>query len=212
PEPGFLEGLRELCDRHGSILIFDEVMTGFRVALGGAQEVYGVTPDLSTFGKVIGAGMPVGAFGGKRQLMEQIAPSGPVYQAGTLSGNPVAMAAGHANLDLITEAGFYDQLSQKTERLATGLSAAARNAGVPLCSVAVGGMFGFFFTAEERVSRFDQAAACDLEAFKRFFHAMLERGVYLAPSAYEAGFVSQAHSDADIDVTLEKAAEAFASL
>ncbi|GAB4183436.1 MAG: glutamate-1-semialdehyde 2,1-aminomutase [Wenzhouxiangellaceae bacterium] len=212
PEPGFLEGLRELCDRHGSILIFDEVMTGFRVALGGAQELYGVTPDLSTFGKVIGAGMPVGAFGGKRQLMEQIAPSGPVYQAGTLSGNPVAMAAGHANLDLITEAGFYDRLSHKTERLATGLSAAARAAGVPLCSVAVGGMFGFFFTAEERVSRFDQAAACDLEAFKRFFHAMLERSVYLAPSAYEAGFVSQAHSAADIDATLEKAAEAFASL
>lgn len=212
PEPGFLEGLRQLCDEHGTVLIFDEVMTGFRVALSGAQGMYGITPDLSTFGKVIGAGMPVGAFGGKRGLMEQIAPSGPVYQAGTLSGNPVAMAAGHANLDLICEEGFYPRLSTKTQQLSAGLKQAAASAGVPLTTVAVGGMFGFFFTAEERVSRFDQAASCDLDAFKRFFHGMLERGVYLAPSAYEAGFVSQAHAEADIEETITVAKEAFAAL
>ena len=212
PAPGFLEGLRSLCDEHGVVLIFDEVMTGFRVALGGAQALYNVTPDLSTFGKVIGAGMPVGAFGGKKTLMEQIAPSGPVYQAGTLSGNPVAMAAGHANLDLITEEGFYASISEKAQRLMDGFKTAADKAGVPLATVAVGGMFGFFFTEDESVSTFEQASSCDLDAFKRFFHAMLDRGVYLAPSAYEAGFISQAHNDDDIEATIAAAAEAFVAI
>ncbi|MFU8877630.1 MAG: glutamate-1-semialdehyde 2,1-aminomutase, partial [Wenzhouxiangellaceae bacterium] len=195
PVPGFLEGLRELCDQYGAALLFDEVMTGFRVALGGAQALYGVTPDLSCFGKVIGAGMPVGAFGGKHEYMKLIAPEGPVYQAGTLSGNPVAMAAGLANLELIGEAGFYERLTAATLRLVEGISAAARESGVPLATSAVGGMFGLFFTDLERVENFDQAASCDLEAFKRFFHAMLAEGVYLAPSAFEAGFVSSAHGD-----------------
>lgn len=212
PVPGFLEGLRELCDEFGTVLIFDEVMTGFRVALGGAQGYYGVQPDLSTFGKVIGAGMPVGAFGGKKALMEQVAPSGPVYQAGTLSGNPVAMAAGHANLDLISEPGFYEGVSAKASALMEGLKQAADDAGVPLATVAVGGMFGFFFTQAAQVSSFAEATTCDLAAFKRFFHAMLERGVYLAPSAYEAGFISSAHSEADIADTVAAARESFASL
>jgi len=212
PLPGFLEGLRELCDQYGAALLFDEVMTGFRVALGGAQALYGVTPDLSCFGKVIGAGMPVGAFGGKAEYMKLIAPEGPVYQAGTLSGNPVAMAAGLANLDLITEPGFHDTLTASTLRLAEGIRAEARAAGVPMAISAVGGMFGLFFTDRERVENFDQAAACDLEVFKRFFHAMLEAGVYLAPSAFEAGFVSSAHGQAEIDATIEAAKQAFAGL
>lgn len=212
PVPGFLEALRELCDEFGTVLIFDEVMTGFRVALEGAQGYYGVRPDLSTFGKVIGAGMPVGAFGGKKALMEQVAPSGPVYQAGTLSGNPVAMAAGHANLDLISEPGFYEGVSAKASALMDGLKQAADDAGVPLATVAVGGMFGFFFTQATQVSSFAEATSCDLAAFKRFFHAMLERGVYLAPSAYEAGFISSAHSEADIADTVAAARESFASL
>lgn len=212
PAPGFLQGLREVCNQHGTVLIFDEVMTGFRVALGGAQSLYGVEPDLSTFGKVIGGGMPVGAFGGKEVLMSQIAPSGPVYQAGTLSGNPVAMAAGHANLDLITADGFYEDITAKAQRLMAGFKAAADQAGVPLATISVGGMFGFFFTSEESVSSFEQASACDLEAFKRFFHAMLENGVYLAPSAYEAGFISQAHSDQDIQDSIDAAAKSFQQL
>jgi len=212
PLPGFLEGLRELCDQYGAALLFDEVMTGFRVALGGAQALYGVTPDLSCFGKVIGAGMPVGAFGGKAEYMKMISPEGPVYQAGTLSGNPVAMAAGLANLDLITEPGFHDTLTASTLRLAEGIRAEARAAGVPMAISAVGGMFGLFFTDRERVENFDQAAACDLEVFKRFFHAMLEAGVYLAPSAFEAGFVSSAHGQAEIDATIEAAKQAFAGL
>ncbi len=205
PVPGFLEGLREVCDAHGAVLIFDEVMTGFRVALGGAQAYYNVTPDLTTLGKVIGGGMPVGAFGGRREIMEHIAPLGPVYQAGTLSGNPVAMAAGLANLRLISEPGFFDTLEQKVQRLTDGLEAAAREAGVALTTNRVGGMFGFFFTGEEKIRNFAQVSACDVERFKRFFHGMLEQGVYLAPSAFEAGFVSAAHTEADIDATIEAA-------
>jgi len=209
PAPGFLEGLRELCDEFGAALLFDEVMTGFRVALGGAQALYGVTPDLSCFGKVIGAGMPVGAFGGREEYMRMIAPEGPVYQAGTLSGNPVAMAAGLANLELIGQAGFHERLTATTLRLVEGLSDAAGAAGVPVATAAVGGMFGLFFTDRERVENFEQAAACDLGAFKTFFHAMLERGVYLAPSAFEAGFVSAAHGESEVDATLAAAREAF---
>jgi len=211
PLPGFLEGLRRICDEYGSLLIFDEVMTGFRVALGGAQGLYGITPDLTTLGKVIGGGMPVGAFGGRRKVMEMIAPLGPVYQAGTLSGNPVAMAAGLKTLELISVPGFYEALGARTERLVQGLVDSARSAGVPLTGNRVGAMFGIFFTEAQRVQNFAQATACDQAAFRRFFHAMLERGVYLAPSAFEAGFVSAAHSDADIDATLAAAAEAFAA-
>jgi glutamate-1-semialdehyde 2,1-aminomutase len=212
PVPGFLEGLRELCDQYGSVLIFDEVMTGFRVALGGAQEHFGVTADLATFGKVIGAGMPVGAFGGRREIMEHIAPTGPVYQAGTLSGNPVAMAAGLANLDLITQPGFFDAVEQTTARLCAGLRDAAAAADIPLSTNQVGAMFGFFFTETDPVTSFEQTSACDIDRFKAFFHAMLERGVYLAPSAFEAGFVSGAHDDEAIDYTLEQAAASFGTL
>ena len=208
PAPGFLEGLREQCDKHGVVLIFDEVMTGFRVALGGAQAHYGVTPDLSTFGKIIGGGMPVGAYGGRRALMQQIAPAGPIYQAGTLSGNPVAMAAGLAMLELIQQPGFHADLAARTARLCEGLEAAARDAGVAVTTTCVGAMFGLFFTTE-KVETYAQATACDIPAFNRFFHAMLERGVFLAPSAYEAGFLSSAHDDAVIDATLAAAREAF---
>ena len=209
PREGYLQHLRELCTRHGALLIFDEVMTGFRVALGGAQARYGVMPDLSTFGKVIGGGMPVGAYGGKRELMQQIAPSGPIYQAGTLSGNPVAMAAGLAMLDLVQAPGFHDALEAKTNALCDGLEAAAREAGVPFTTQRVGGMFGMFFS-NERVDTYALALACDTAAFNRFFHAMLERGVYLAPSAFEAGFMSSAHDDATIAATIEAARGAFA--
>ena len=212
PLPGFLEGLRSLCDEYGSVFIIDEVMTGFRVALGGAQSIYGVTPDLTTFGKVIGAGMPVGAYGGKREIMERIAPLGPVYQAGTLSGNPVAMAAGLANLKLIQEPGFFETLSARTQALCKGLEDTARAAGVPLHTVAIGGMFGFFFTQASQVTSFAAAQACDIEAFKRFFHACLKRGVYFAPSAYEAGFTSSTHDEAVIAESLRVAAEAFAEI
>jgi glutamate-1-semialdehyde 2,1-aminomutase len=205
PADGFLQALRRLCDEHGCLLIFDEVMTGFRVALGGAQSLYGVAPDLSTFGKVIGAGMPVGAFGGKREYMELVAPSGPVYQAGTLSGNPVAMAAGLANLDLICEPGFYEKLGNRTEALVEGIREVASDAGVPMAFSRVGGMFGLFFTDQAEVTTFTEVMACDVEAFKRFFHAMLESGVYLAPSAFEAGFVSSAHSEQDIADTVAAA-------
>ena len=209
PQAGYLDGLRKACDAAGCLLIFDEVMTGFRVALGGAQSLYGVNPDLSTFGKVIGGGMPVGAFGGKREYMELVAPSGPVYQAGTLSGNPVAMAAGLATLDLVTRDGFYESLGARTEALVTGLWDAAQASEVPLFTTCVGGMFGLFFTDAPCVTDFDGATACDIEAFKRFFHAMLERGVYLAPSAYEAGFVSTAHDEDLVAVTVAAAREAF---
>ncbi len=210
PRPGFLQHLRALCTRHGTVLIFDEVMTGFRVALGGAQARYGVVPDLSTFGKVIGGGMPVGAYGGRRELMEQVAPAGPIYQAGTLSGNPVAMAAGLAMLELVQAPGFHDDLERRTHKLCDGLESAARAAGVPLTTQRVGGMFGLFFSSEQ-VDTYAQAMACDREAFNRFFHAMLERGVYLAPSAFEAGFMSAAHDDAVIEATLAAAREAFAA-
>ena len=212
PRDGYLQHLRDLCTRHGALLIFDEVMTGFRVALGGAQARYGVTPDLSTFGKIIGGGMPVGAYGGRRDLMEQIAPAGPIYQAGTLSGNPVAMAAGLAMLDLVSEPGFHDALEAASNALCDGLEAAAREAGVPFTTTRVGGMFGLFFTDQAYVDTYAQAVACDTAAFNRFFHAMLARGVYLAPSAFEAGFMSSAHDDAVIDATLEAARGAFAEL
>ncbi|MBT9097681.1 glutamate-1-semialdehyde 2,1-aminomutase [Methylovulum psychrotolerans] len=212
PVPGFLETLRQVCDEHGSVLIFDEVMTGFRVGLQGAQGLYGITPDLTTLGKVIGGGMPVGAFGGCRKIMEKLAPLGPVYQAGTLSGNPVAMAAGLKTLALISQAGFYETLSAKTERLVTGLKAAAQQAGIPLSTHNVGGMFGLFFSETANITRFAEVMRCDQERFKRFFHAMLAEGVYLAPSAFEAGFVSIAHTDADIDSTIAKAAAIFQHL
>ena len=209
PVEGYLQGLRSACDEHGCLLIFDEVMTGFRVALQGAQGLYGITPDLSTFGKVIGGGMPVGAFGGKREFMEMVAPSGPVYQAGTLSGNPVAMAAGLANLSLISRDGFFEQLTAKTARLVNGIQQVADQAGVPLLTTQVGGMFGMFFTGADRVVNFAEAGSCDVDAFKAFYHLMLERGVYLAPSAFEVSFVSSAHNDEHIEATIAAAGESF---
>lgn len=209
PVDGFLQGLRDCCDAHGSVLIFDEVMTGFRVALGGAQAVFDVSADLVTYGKVIGGGMPLGAFGGKRSLMQQIAPTGPVYQAGTLSGNPIAVAAGMANLDLITATGFYAELAAKTETLVNGIQQAAEKSAVALATVQIGGMFGLFFTHQKQVSTFDQVMQCDIDQFKQFFHAMLEHGHYFAPSAYEAGFVSQAHDEAIIASTIAAAEQVF---
>ncbi len=212
PVPGFLQGLRDVCDEYGSVLIFDEVMTGFRVALGGAQTYYNVKPDLSTLGKVIGGGMPVGAFGGRRDIMQHIAPLGPVYQAGTLSGNPVAMAAGVATLEIISQPNFYEELSAKTAKFITHMLALAKAANIHTTGVSVGGMFGLFFTTAERVVNFEQVSACDVERFKKFFHGMLEKGIYLAPSAFEAGFVSSAHSEPDIEATLSAAEQVFASL
>ncbi|MEN8259575.1 MAG: glutamate-1-semialdehyde 2,1-aminomutase [Pseudomonadota bacterium] len=212
PVPGFLETLRELCDLAGSVLIFDEVMTGFRVALGGAQAHYGVMPDLTTLGKVIGGGMPVGAFGGRRDIMERVAPVGPVYQAGTLSGNPVAMAAGLKTLKLISAPGFFEELNEKTRRLAQGIQARARAAGVSLTVNHVGGMFGLFFTSEAKVSTFEQVMRCDRSLFKCFFHGMLTQGVYLAPSAFEAGFVSSAHANNHLDLTVAAADAVFGML
>ncbi len=212
PEPGFLECLRQVCDRYHSVLIFDEVMTGFRVGLGGAQGVYNITPDLTTLGKIIGGGMPVGAFGGLRKIMEHLAPLGPVYQAGTLSGNPVAMAAGLKTLELIAQPGFYDTLTAKTEKLTSGLKERAHQAGIALTTNSVGGMFGLFFSDEPQITRFAQVMRCDQDLFKRFFHAMLEQGIYLAPSAFEAGFVSAAHSDEDLDLTLATADAIFKRL
>ena len=212
PLPGFLETLREVCDQHGSLLIFDEVMTGFRVALGGAQGLYGIRPDLTTLGKVIGGGMPVGAFGGKGEIMEKIAPLGPVYQAGTLSGNPVAMTAGLTTLELISEPGFFEHLGEKTAGLVDDMMMQAANAGIPLASNRVGGMFGLFFTDSPEVTNFSQATSCNQDRFKAFFHAMLRRGVYLAPSAFEAGFVSASHSDRVIEETIQAAGEAFGEI
>jgi len=212
PAAGFLEGLREITAEYGSVLIFDEVMTGFRVGPSGAQGLYGVTPDLTTLGKVVGGGLPVGAFGGKREIMEQIAPLGPVYQAGTLSGNPVAMAAGLATLRGTETPNFYELLTEKTRRLADGIVERARAHGIAMTANSVGGMFGLFFTDAERVENFYQVGQCDLNRFKLFFHEMLERGVYLAPSAYEAGFVSAAHDDAAIDETLAAAEAVFAGM
>jgi len=209
PRDGFLSGLRSVCDRHGALLIFDEVMTGFRVHRAGAQGLYGVKPDLTTLGKIIGGGMPVGAFGGRRDVMEKIAPLGPVYQAGTLSGNPVAVAAGLATLQEIEVPGFYERLAERTRSLTDGLTESARRAGIPFVAQAVGGMFGLYFAASIP-DTYDAVLACDKERFNRFFHAMLETGVYFAPSAFEAGFVSAAHSAADIAATLALADAAFA--
>ncbi|MFL9806869.1 MAG: glutamate-1-semialdehyde-2,1-aminomutase [Pseudomonas sp.] len=212
PAPGFLEGLRRLCDAHGVVLIFDEVMTGFRVALGGAQAYYGVTPDLSTFGKIIGGGMPVGCFGGKRAIMERIAPLGPVYQAGTLSGNPLAMAAGLTTLELISRPGFHDKLGAYTSRMLQGLQDRADAAGIPFVTTQVGGMFGLYFSGADDIVTFADVMASDADRFKRFFHLMLEGGVYLAPSAFEAGFTSIAHGDKELAITLDAAERAFAKL
>lgn len=212
PTPGFLQGLRDLCDQYGSVLIFDEVMTGFRVALGGAQAYYNVTPDLTTLGKVIGGGFPVGAFGGRADIMRSIAPLGPVYQAGTLSGNPVAMAAGLATLELICVPDFHTKLSAQTEKLMKGLVSRATAAGVPLHTVAVGGMFGLFFTNAKQITSENEAKQCDIAYFKRFFHGMLDEGIYLAPSAFEAGFLSSAHGDIEIQKTLHAAENVFARL
>ena len=204
PRPGFLALARELCTHHGALLIFDEVMTGFRVALGGAQRLYGVTPDLTTLGKVIGGGMPVGALGGPRDIMEKIAPLGNVYQAGTLSGNPVAVAAGLATLKLVQASGFYQRLSATARKLTEGLEQAAARRGIAFSAQAVGGMFGLYFRSSPPQS-YAEVMQCDKQAFNRFFHAMLERGVYLAPSAYEAGFASSAHGDADLLATFDPA-------
>ena len=212
PVPGYLQGLREQCDKHGVLLIFDEVMTGFRVALGGAQAHYGVTPDLTTFGKIIGGGMPVGCFGGKRAIMERIAPLGPVYQAGTLSGNPLAMAAGLTTLKLIQRPGFHDELTRYTTRMLEGLKERAVAAGIPFVTTQVGGMFGLYFSKADDIATFDDVMASDAQRFARFFHLMLEGGVYFAPSAFEAGFTSIAHGDRELQLTLDAAERAFAQL
>ena len=212
PVEGFLEGLRAVCDEHKSVLIFDEVMTGFRVALGGAQAYYNIQPDLTCLGKVIGGGMPVGAFGGKKEIMDFIAPVGPVYQAGTLSGNPIAMAAGLKALELLSQGNLHQELEAKSKALCEGFQQAADEAGIPLTTNYVGGMFGFFFTTAESVNSYQQATECDLERFKQFFHSMLEEGVYLAPSAFEAGFVSSMHTDSDIADTIAAAAKVFKKL
>jgi glutamate-1-semialdehyde 2,1-aminomutase len=212
PIPGFLECLREQCNQFGSILIMDEVMTGFRVSLTGAQGHYGIEADLTTLGKVMGGGMPVGAFGGKREIMSQIAPLGPVYQAGTLSGNPVAMAAGLTTLELVTQEGFYEPLIKKTDQLVAGLRQEAEKAGIPFTTNHVGTMFGGFFTEEPLITNYQQVMNCNNDRFNRFFHGMLEKGVYLAPASYEAGFLSAAHSDEDIAATIEAAAQVFATL
>jgi glutamate-1-semialdehyde 2,1-aminomutase len=209
PVEGFLEGLRTLCDDAGALLIFDEVMTGFRVALGGAQAHYNIKPDLTTLGKVIGGGMPVGAFGGRKEIMQYIAPTGPVYQAGTLSGNPVAMAAGYACLCLLKEEGNEKRLASKTKQLADGFKFFADKHGIPLLVHQVGGMFGFFFTEQQQVTCYEDVARCDVEKFKRFFHLMLDHGVYMAPSAFEASFTSLAHSSQEIEATLEAVDRCF---
>lgn len=212
PEEGFLQTLRDVCDEYGTVLIFDEVMCGFRAGLQGAQGLYNVTPDLTTFGKVIGGGMPVGAFGGKREIMEKIAPLGPVYQAGTLSGNPLAMAAGLTTLNLIKEPGFFENLDQKAKRLTAGLQAAADELNIPFTTNQVGGMFGYFFNTEKNIRRFAQVAKGNMAHFQAFYHGMLNEGVYLAPSAYEAGFVSSQHTNEDIDNTIAAAKRVMATL
>ena len=212
PIDGFLQAIRDVCDEHGSVFIIDEVMTGFRVGLGGAQAHYGVTPDLTTLGKIIGAGLPVGAFGGKREVMECIAPLGKVYQAGTLSGNPLAMRAGIEMFKHLRQDGFYEKLTAQLEKLLVGLQAAADEAGIAFKTQQVGGMFGLYFTDQEDITSFDSMLKCDIDAFRKFFHGMLGRGVNLAPSAFEAGFISAAHSDEDIEFTLQAAKEVFASM
>jgi len=212
PADGFLEGLREICTEYETVLIFDEVMTGFRVGPHSAQGLYGVTPDLTTLGKVIGGGLPVGAFGGRRDVMEEIAPLGPVYQAGTLSGNPVAMAAGLATLQGVAEPGFYDRLTAAAEKLTDGIVERAQAAGIPMTANRVGGMFGLFFTDAEKVENFYQVNQCNLDRFRLFFHGMLNKGVYLAPSAFEAGFVSSAHDDEAIQATLDAAEQVLSEI
>jgi glutamate-1-semialdehyde 2,1-aminomutase len=211
PKEGFLEGLRKICDKYETVLIFDEVMTGFRVALGGAQEVYNVTPDLTALGKVIGGGLPVAAFGGRRDIMNQIAPIGPIYQAGTLSGNPLSMASGLAMLTALEEdKSFYKNLGRRAEYLVQGIISEAKARDIQMTSNCVGGMFGMFFSNEEKVTNFSQASGCNIELFKKFFQEMIKQGVYLAPSAYEAGFLSNAHTDEDLDKTISAASAAFA--
>jgi len=212
PEDGFLATLRRCCDASSAVLIFDEVMTGFRVGLSGAQGLYGITPDLTTLGKVIGGGMPVGAFGGKREIMEHIAPTGPVYQAGTLAGNPVAMAAGLKSLEIISRSGFYDELETKTRRLVTGILEVAENNAIPMHANQVGAMFGLFFTDQASVKSFADVGRCDVDRFKQFFHGMLQQGINLAPSAFEAGFVSSAHSDTQIQQTIDSAAQVLENI
>ena len=212
PKKGYLEGLRTLCDKYGTVLIFDEVMTGFRVGLQGAQGVYGITPDLTCFGKVIGGGMPVGAFGGKAEIMNHISPDGPVYQAGTLSGNPVAMTAGLKTLELLSQPNFYENLTVKVKSLLIGLRNVAHSANIPIATAGVGGMYGLYFTEAKSVESFDDSMACDGDRFNKFFHGMLDKGVYLAPSSFEAGFVSIMHSENDIADTIEKAAEVMTTL
>ncbi|MGK0270937.1 MAG: glutamate-1-semialdehyde 2,1-aminomutase [Cocleimonas sp.] len=212
PVPGFLETLREVCDEHGSILIFDEVMTGFRVALGGAQAAYNIKPDLTTLGKIIGGGMPAAAFGGRRDIMNHLSPLGPVYQAGTLSGNPLAMTAGLKTLEIISQDGFHADLNRKTEMFVDGMVAAAAEHGIPMTSNRVGGMFGLFFSEENKITNFQQVSNCNVEQFNKFFHGMLAQGVYLAPASYEAGFMSSAHTDSDIKDSLSAAKTVFANL
>ena len=213
PKEGFLQGLRKLCDDYGSVLIFDEVMTGFRVALGGAQAYYRVKPDLTTLGKVIGGGLPVAAFGGRREIMNQIAPLGPIYQAGTLSGNPLSMASGLAMLSILeADDSFYQNLSDSTEYLVNGIVAAANTSNVSMTSNNVGGMFGLFFSSEEKVTNFSQASNCDIELFKKFYKSMIKQGVYFAPSAYECGFLSAAHGKNELDETINAALTAFSEL
>ncbi|MBO1270353.1 glutamate-1-semialdehyde 2,1-aminomutase [Shewanella sp. 4t3-1-2LB] len=212
PQPGFLQGLRAICDDYQALLIIDEVMTGFRVSKGGAQGYYGVTPDLTTLGKVIGGGMPVGAFGGRKDVMQYVAPTGPVYQAGTLSGNPIAMSAGLAQLEALCEPGIYEALAEKTKRVAEGIKAAAAKHGIAMAVNYVGGMFGLFFTDAPEVTNFAQVTQCNVEQFKVFYHGMLDEGVYLAPSAFEAGFLSMAHGEQEIAATLAAADKVFAKM
>lgn len=212
PVEGFLETLREVCDQYGALLIFDEVMTGFRVALGGAQSVYNIKPDLTTLGKIIGGGMPAAAFGGRKDIMKQLSPLGPVYQAGTLSGNPLAMTAGLKMLEIISRDGFYDDLTRKTSMFVDGMLSAANDNGIALISNQVGGMFGLFFSEDEKIVNFEQVSACNIEQFNQFFHAMLDSGINLAPSAYEAGFLSSAHTLDDIKKTINMASDAFSGL
>ncbi len=212
PVDGFLQDLRDVCDQYGALMIIDEVMTGFRVAKAGAQAYYGVTPDLTTLGKVIGGGMPVGAFGGKKEIMQYIAPTGPVYQAGTLSGNPIAMAAGLAQMEALEQEGLYEELARKTAYIAEGFKALADRRNIPMAINYVGGMFGFFFTEEQNITRFEQVTKCDTERFKAFYHGMLNEGVYLAPSAFEAGFLSMAHDDETLEKTLAAADIVLAGL